>query len=106
MSAEQDLYEKQSRDDIIAMVIEISRIAAQIEAAAKAARPVPISTKEYLKKISTAMAACQSVLDEHMQGDKFSDATIRTVAKALENIHHSIDSLVLFAAMDDIRRQG
>jgi len=97
--------EKQTRDDIIAKLDEIKRIAAQIETAAKAGHPLPISPKEYLKKISPAIAACQSVIEEHAQGDRFSDATLRTVSKALQDIHQSVDSLILYAAMNDIRAQ-
>jgi hypothetical protein len=103
---DQDQYEKQTRDDIIARIDEIKRIAAQIEAAAKAAQPLPNSPKEYLKKISAAIAACQSVIEEHAQGDRFSDATLLTVSNALQDIYQSTDSLILYAAMNDIRAQA
>jgi hypothetical protein len=58
-----------------------------------------------LKKISIAVAECQSVIDKHAHGDRFSDATLRTVSKALKEMHHSIDSLILHASMENIRAQ-
>ncbi|MGO9605583.1 MAG: hypothetical protein ACLQAT_19715 [Candidatus Binataceae bacterium] len=105
MPANQDEYEKKTRDEIIAKLYEIKRISASIDAAAKAGRPLPIAANEFLKKISIAIAECQSVVDEHAHGDRFSDITLRTVSKALKEMHHSIDSLTLHAAMENIRSQ-
>ncbi len=105
MPTNQDKYEKKIRDEIIAKLNEIKRITASIEAAAKAGQPLPIAAKEFLKKISIAMAKCQSVIDEHPQGDRFSDATLRTVGRALREMRRSIDSLILYAAIEKIRAQ-
>ncbi len=105
MPANQDEYEKKTRDEIIAKLYEIKRISVSIDAAAKAGQPLPIAAKEFLKKISIAIAECQSVIDEHAQGDRFSDATLRTVSKASKEMHHSIDSLTLHAAMENILAQ-
>jgi hypothetical protein len=71
MPANQDEYEKNTRDEIVANVDEINRIAASIEAAAKVGRPLPITVKEFLKKISPAIADCHSVVDEHAKGYRF-----------------------------------
>ena len=65
MPANRDQYEKKTRDEIIAKLYEIKRISASIDAAAKAGQPLPIAAKEFLKKISIAIAECQSVVDEH-----------------------------------------
>ena len=64
MPANQDKYEKKIRDEIIAKLNEIKRISASVDAAAKAGQPLPIATKEFLKKISIAMVKCQSVIDD------------------------------------------
>ena len=105
MPANQNEYEKKTRDEIIAKLYEIKRISASIDAAAKAGQPLPIVATEFLKKISIAIAGCQSVIDEHAKGNRFSDATLRSVSKALKEMHHSIDSLTLHAAMANIRAQ-
>jgi predicted translin family RNA/ssDNA-binding protein len=105
MPANQDKYEKKIRDEIIAKLNEIKRISASIDAAAKAGQPLPIAAKEFLKKISIAMGKCQSVIDEHPQGDRFSDVTLRTVSRALREMRHSIDSLILYAVMEKTRAQ-
>jgi hypothetical protein len=103
MPASQDEYKEKIRDEIIARLYEIKRISVSIDTAAKASQPLPIAAKEFLKKISIAIAECQSVIDEHAHGNRFSDATLRTVSKALKEMHHSIDSLILHAAMENFR---
>ena len=105
MPADQDGYEMKTKDEIIAKLNEIKRMSASIDAAAKAGQPLPIAAKEFLKKISIAIAQCQSVIDDHGHGDRFSDATLRTVSKALKEMHHSIDSLTLHAAIEKFRAQ-
>ena len=105
MPADQDGYEKKTRDEIIAKLNEIKRMSASVDAAAKAGQPLPIAAKEFLKKISIAMAQCQSVIDEHPQGDRFSDATLRTVSRALREMRDSIDSLILYAVIEKFRAQ-
>ena len=105
MPANQEKHEKNTRDGIIAKLNEIKRIAATIEAAVKAGRPSPTTVKEFLKKISITIAECHAVIDGHAQGDRFSDSTLRTVGKALREINQSIDSLILYAAIENIRAQ-
>jgi len=105
MPANQEKHEKKTRDGIIEKLNEIQRIAATIEAAVKAGRPPPTTVKEFLKKISIAIAECQAVIDGHAQGDRFSDATLHAVGKALREINQSIDSLILYAAIENIRAQ-
>ena len=106
MPANQEEHEKKTRDEVTAKLNEIKRIAATIEAAAKTGRPVQTTTKEFLKKISTLIVECHAVMDGHAHGDRFSDATLRTVSKALREINRSIDSLILYAAIENVRRES
>jgi len=104
MRVSQDEYEKKTRDELIAKLNEIQRIAAHIGSAAGTNQPLPIAPQEFLKKISIVIAACQSIITEHIEGDGVSDATLHTVATALQEMHQSIDSLILHAAIKNIRR--
>jgi hypothetical protein len=106
MPGNQEEHEKKTRDEVIAKVNEIKRIAATIEAAAKAGRPLQTTAKEFLEKISTVIGECHAVIDGHAHDDRFSDATLRTVSKALRETNQSIDSLILYAAIENIRREN
>ena len=105
MPANQVEHEKKTRDEVIAKLNEIKRIAATLEAVAKTGRPVQTTTKEFLKKISTLIVECRAVIDGHAQGDRFSDATLHTVSKALREINRSIDSVILYAAIENPPRK-
>jgi hypothetical protein len=105
MPANQEKHEKKTRDGIIAKLNEIKQIAATLEAAAKAGQPLQTTAKEFLKKISIMIAECHAVIEGHAHGDQFSDATLHTVGKALREINQSIDSLILYAAIENIRAQ-
>jgi hypothetical protein len=105
MPASQTEREKETRDKISAKLNEIKRIAATIERRAKAGRPLQTEAKEFLKKISIVINECHAVIDGHARGDRFSDATFRTAAKALREINRSIDNLILYAAIENIRAQ-
>ena len=106
MLANQEEPEKKTRDEVITRTNEIKRIAATIETAAKAGQPFQTTAKDFLKKISAVIVECHGLIDGHAYGDRFSDATLRTVSKALQEINQSIDRLVLYAAIENIRREN
>ena len=87
MPTNREKQEKKTRDEIIAKLNEIKRIAATIEAAAKAGQPLQTTAKEFLKKISIVIAECHAVIEGHAPGARFSDATLHTVGKALREIN-------------------
>ncbi len=105
MPANQTEREKQTRDKITAKLNEVKRIVATIERAAKAGQPLQTKAKEFLKKVSIVIEECHAVIDGHARGDRFSDATLRTAAKALREINRSIDNLILYAAIENIRQK-
>ena len=105
MPTNQTEAEKKTRDNITAKLNEVKRIAATIERAAKAGQPLQTKGKEFLKKISNVIEECHTVIDGHAHGDRFSDATLRTAAKALREINRSIDDLIIYAAIENIRAQ-
>ena len=105
MPADQEKHEKKIRDEIVAKLNEIKRIATRIEAAAKAGQPHQTQAKEFLKKISIVLVECHAVIDGYTHGDRFSDATLRTIGKALREINQSIDNLILYVAIENIRAQ-
>lgn len=105
MPANQEEQEKKTRDEIIANLVEIKRIAVKIEVAAKAGQPVQTTANQFLKKISSLILKCHAVIDGHAHGKRFSDATLRTVGEALREINQSVDSLILFAAIENVRAE-
>lgn len=106
MANNQVEYEKAEIANLHANIDESRQIGIAISRAAKASAPLPISTKEFLKKLSVAIQKCQSIIIEHAGGDGFSNEGLHAVGLALGEIHTNMDNLILYAALHEIRSQG
>lgn len=92
-------------NELISEAGEVARIGDQITTATNTASALPMSHKEYLKRLSMLVLKCEQAIEDHASGVlPLSSETLSQVAHTLRSVHQGMDSLILDSAIWPQRR--
>jgi hypothetical protein len=88
-----------TKQSVTSMKLELEKLNDNIIRAAEGRRELPVPLGDTLKKISELLGECEDAFKDHLESP-LSPASIELVISSLDVVHESVDSLIVFKALE------
>jgi hypothetical protein len=92
-------HEELTKQTLLGKAEELERLGDVILRAAEGRRPLPTPLKDSLRKIADLTVDCEDAITEHLD-EALTKEALTAVVAALNAIHGSIDSLIVYQALE------